>query len=293
MKVIQANKTFKQKLSEIEADLEEIEGLEEEDSVDNIAFNIMRLQDELSYNVLFEEISDTLEQDKVGFIQDRSRNFVRILSDRFDTINVYKFTNNENVAEAKNYINELKQNVCNLILSHLVDQYGISYNQNLVNYSPDLEMIAEIYEFFILRKKENISQYLYKLLTNLDEENGVSYRETTDELIQEIQRAKETKETIGENYLEYVILNFFKFVDILVKNENVASSISNYIFESCQSDAEEITNKKITQAYYNYGTENGLDFHDKESFSKYFSLLKKPEYANEVLRSLFAKFLKG
>ena len=274
--------------------LDEYEVEQEYDSSNEnkVTKHIFELKDILSFDILKQELIDSLEMDnKPLFLDSNARNIVRIFSENIDNLKI------EN-PDDKFYLNTFKEDIRQLVLSYLKENYQITYNINEAEDYIDLNPIADLYEFFILRKLDNIFKYYYsiinmsffdKVIENEEERNTAVQNlkeyliNINDKLIsgEEVSNINITMEILGDFFN-----NRFNIVNSGIMNVIGMSSFLNFVIAH---DDGEMVADRIREMFYNFGGYEGIEFDDEESFKSYFECLTELENANELLVVLASK----
>jgi hypothetical protein len=253
--------------------------------------HIFELKDILSYDILKQELLDSLEIDgKPLFLEPNARNIVRIFSENINNLELID-------SEDKFYINVFKEEIRQVVLEHLKENYRITYNINEAEDYIDLNPVADLYEFFILRKLNNIFKYYYsiinmsffdKVITNEEERNSMILNlkeyliSINDKLVEEeVSDIEITMEILGDFFNNKGII-----VNSGISNVIGMSSFLNFIITT---DDGEMVSDRIREMFYNFGGYNGIEFDDTESFKNYFECLSELENANELLVTLASK----
>lgn len=273
--------------------LEEYQTEQEYDgSSENIVTkHIFELKDILSYEILKQELTDTLDIDKKPlFLDSNARNIVRIISENIDNLEIID-------ADDKFYLNTFREEIRQLVLEHLSDTYKISYNINENDDLIDLEPIADLYEFFIMRKLNNIFKYYYATINmsifdkTVEEDQRGDMLETLRNFL--IRNAYEnavpddlSNEEITMDVLSKFFNNRFNIIDSGILNISGMSSFLNFIITV---DDGEMVSDRIREMFYNFGGFNGIEFEDTDSFKNYVECLIELENANELLVMLASK----
>lgn len=271
---------------------QEYDGLEDNNE-NSVTKHIFELKDLLSYDILKQELIDTLDIDgKPLFLESNARNIVRIFSDNINNLQL------EN-SEDKFYLDTFKEEIRQLVLAHLQESYEIKYNINEAEEFIDLDPIADLYEFFILRKLNNIFKYYYsiinmsffdKVISN-EQEKKDAVKDLKEYLISINEKLTVAEEDISNNEITMEILsdffnNRYKIVNSEIMNVIGMSSFLNFIINH---DDGEVVSDRIREMFYNFGGFGGIEFDDNESFRNYFECLVELENANELLVKLASK----
>jgi hypothetical protein len=265
----------------------------EYDNENSVTKHIFELKDLLSYDILKQELIDSLDVDgKPLFLEPNSRNIVRIF---YENINNLYLENSED----KFYLDRFKEEIRQIVLAHLEENYKITYNINEAEEFIDLEPIADLYEFFVLRKLNNIFKYYYsiinmsffdKIITD-DQERKEATQELKQYLISINEKLLIGEEDISDNEITMELLsdffnNRFKIVNSEIMTIIGMSSFLNFIVSH---DDGEIVSDRVREMFYNFGGFGGIEFDDGESFRNYFECLIELENANELLVILASK----
>jgi hypothetical protein len=278
-------------LDELEV-TQEYDGLEDNNE-NSVTKHIFELKDLLSYDILKQELIDTLDIDgKPLFLEMNSRNIVRIFSDNINNLQL------EN-SEDKFYLDTFKEEIRQIVLAHLEQNYQITYNINEAEEFIDLEPIADLYEFFVLRKLNNIFKYYYSIINmsffdkviTEEKQRIEAVKELKEYLISINEKLSIAEEDISNNEITMEILsdffnNRFKIVNSEIMNVIGMSSFLNFIVNH---DDGELVSDRIREMFYNFGGFGGIEFDDTESFRNYFECLVELENANELLVILASK----
>lgn len=253
--------------------------------------NIFEIKDLISYEILKQELLNSLEQDEYPtFLHPNSNNIIRILSENIKNIKI------EDIDD-KIYLDTLKGEIREILLSYLERVYDLKYIINEAEAFIDLEPIADLYEFFIIRKLNNIYKYYYSIINLSFFDNLVKGEEleelkgTLREYLISLSDNFKNEENVDDKSLTLEMLSKFfgnkeKIVNNGISNVVGFSSFLNYIIE--ENDGEIIT-EKIKEMFYNFGSFEGLDFDDEETFKKYFECITELDNANELVVNLSSK----
>ena len=263
-----------------------------DENENTITKHIFELRDMLSYDILKQELIDSLEIDnKPLFLEPNSRNIVRIFSENLENLEI------EN-SEDKFYLNVFKEEIRQLVLEYLKENYQITYNINEAEDFIDLEPIADLYEFFILRKLNNIFKYYYSIINmsffdkilEEGEEKKNAIQTLKEYLISINNKLMMEEENVDKEITMEILGDFFnnrfKIVNSGIMNVIGMSSFLNFIITN---DDGEVVSDKVREMFYNFGGYEGIEFDDSESFKNYFECLIELENANELLVTLASK----
>jgi hypothetical protein len=269
----------------------DVEQVYNDDNENSITKHIFELKDILSYDILKQELIDSLEIDnKPLFLDANSRNIVRIFSENLENLQI-------NDADDKSLLSTLREEIRGIVLDHLRENYLISYNINEGEEYIDLEPIADLYEFFIQRKLDNVFKYYYsiismsffdKIIENKEERKTMAsaMREYLISINDKLTDGDVSDEEITMEILGDFFNNRFKIVNSGISNVIGMSSFLNYVL---MNDEGEIVTDRIKEMFYNFGGFGGMEFDDTESFRNYFECLLELENSNELLVSLASK----
>ena len=253
--------------------------------------NIFEIKDLISYEILKQELINSLEQDAYPtFLHPDSNNVIRILSENIDNLEIQD-------VEDKTYIDVLKTEIRTILLEYLERTYDLKYIINELEPFIDLEPIADLYEFFVIRKLNNIFKYYYSII-NMSFFNKIVKEEEQEELKDGLRQylislsdSFKNDEPIDDQMLTMEMLSkFFKNKEKIVNNGilNIVgfSSFLNFLVE--ENDGE-IVSDKIKEMFYNFGGYEGLDFDDEETFKKYFECISELDNANQLVVTLSSR----
>lgn len=253
--------------------------------------NIFEIKDLISYEILKQELINSLEQDAYPtFLHPDSNNVIRILSENIDNLEIQD-------VEDKTYIDVLKTEIRTILLEYLERTYDLKYTINELEPFIDLEPIADLYEFFVIRKLNNIFKYYYSII-NMSFFNKIVKEEEQEELKDGLRQylislsdSFKNDEPIDDQILTMEMLSkFFKNKEKIVNNGilNIVgfSSFLNFLVE--ENDGE-IVSDKIKEMFYNFGGYEGLDFDDEETFKKYFECISELDNANQLVVTLSSR----
>lgn len=254
---------------------------------------IFEIRDEISYDILKEELLLCLEEDaKPLFLDPEMNNVVRIISENINNIELEG-------PDEKHYLNKLKNEIRTIVIDYLNQIYDINYNINENETFIDLEPIADLYEFFVLRKVNNMFNYYYSIisLTFFDKMGLGDEKEDLVEALREylinlnpglVQEEDPSDETIKITLLG----DFFNNKDFIINSgiSNVVGMSSFLNFLTMFDEGEEVTDR-IKEMFYNFGGYEGIEYDDNESFKKYIDCLGELKNANELLVLLASKIL--
>ena len=253
--------------------------------------NIFEIKDLISYEILKQELINSLEQDAYPtFLHPDSNNVIRILSENIDNLEIQD-------VEDKTYIDMLKTEIRTILLEYLERTYDLKYTINELEPFIDLEPIADLYEFFVIRKLNNIFKYYYSII-NMSFFNKIVKEEEQEELKDGLRQylislsdSFKNDEPIDDQMLTMEMLSkFFKNKEKIVNNGilNIVgfSSFLNFLVE--ENDGE-IVSDKIKEMFYNFGGYEGLDFDDEETFKKYFECISELDNANQLVVTLSSR----
>ena len=253
--------------------------------------NIFEIKDLISYEILKQELINSLEQDAYPtFLHPDSNNVIRILSENIDNLEIQD-------VEDKTYIDVLKTEIRTILLEYLERTYDLKYIINELEPFIDLEPIADLYEFFVIRKLNNIFKYYYSII-NMSFFNKIVKEEEQEELKDGLRQylislsdSFKNDEPIDDQILTMEMLSkFFKNKEKIVNNGilNIVgfSSFLNFLVE--ENDGE-IVSDKIKEMFYNFGGYEGLDFDDEETFKKYFECISELDNANQLVVTLSSR----
>jgi len=253
--------------------------------------NIFEIKDLISYEILKQELINSLEQDAYPtFLHPDSNNVIRILSENIDNLEIQD-------VEDKTYIDVLKTEIRTILLEYLERTYDLKYTINELEPFIDLEPIADLYEFFVIRKLNNIFKYYYSII-NMSFFNKIVKEEEQEELKDGLRQylislsdSFKNDEPIDDQMLTMEMLSkFFKNKEKIVNNGilNIVgfSSFLNFLVE--ENDGE-IVSDKIREMFYNFGGYEGLDFDDEETFKKYFECISELDNANQLVVTLSSR----
>lgn len=254
--------------------------------------SIFEIKDLISYEILKQELLISLEEDSYPkFIQPNSNNVIRILSDNINNLVI------ENV-EDKTYLDVLKDEIRNIMLDYLDRTYDLRYIINEAEQFIDLEPIADLYEFFIIRKLNNVYKYYYSIINlsffnklQVDTDERDELRGILRDYLISLSDNFDNEEEIDDKTLTMEMLSkFFSNKDKIVNNgiSNVVGFSSFLNFLILQNDGEVISDR-IRDMFYNFGGYEGLDFDDEETFKKYFECITELENANQLVVNLSSK----
>lgn len=253
--------------------------------------NIFEIKDLISYEILKQELINSLEQDAYPtFLHPDSNNVIRILSENIDNLEIQD-------VEDKTYIDVLKTEIRTILLEYLERTYDLKYTINELEPFIDLEPIADLYEFFVIRKLNNIFKYYYSIINMsffnkiVKEEEQAELKDGLRQYLISLSDSFKNDEPIDDQMLTMEMLSkFFKNKEKIVNNgiSNIVgfSSFLNFLVE--ENDGE-IISDKIREMFYNFGGYEGLDFDDEETFKKYFECISELDNANQLVVTLSSK----
>ena len=253
--------------------------------------NIFEIKDLISYEILKQELINSLEQDAYPtFLHPDSNNVIRILSENIDNLEIQD-------VEDKTYIDVLKTEIRTILLEYLERTYDLKYTINELEPFIDLEPIADLYEFFVIRKLNNIFKYYYSIINMsffnkiVKEEEQAELKDGLRQYLISLSDSFKNDEPIDDQILTMEMLSkFFKNKEKIVNNGilNIVgfSSFLNFLVE--ENDGE-IVSDKIKEMFYNFGGYEGLDFDDEETFKKYFECISELDNANQLVVTLSSR----
>ena len=253
--------------------------------------NIFEIKDLISYEILKQELINSLEQDAYPtFLHPDSNNVIRILSENIDNLEIQD-------VEDKTYIDVLKTEIRTILLEYLERTYDLKYTINELEPFIDLEPIADLYEFFVIRKLNNIFKYYYSIINMsffnkiVKEEEQAELKDGLRQYLISLSDSFKNDEPIDDQILTMEMLSkFFKNKEKIVNNgiSNIVgfSSFLNFLIE--ENDGE-IISDKIKEMFYNFGGYEGLDFDDEETFKKYFECISELDNANQLVVTLSSR----
>lgn len=253
--------------------------------------NIFEIKDLISYEILKQELINSLEQDAYPtFLHPDSNNVIRILSENIDNLEIQD-------VEDKTYIDMLKTEIRTILLEYLERTYDLKYTINELEPFIDLEPIADLYEFFVIRKLNNIFKYYYSIINMsffnkiVKEEEQAELKDGLRQYLISLSDSFKNDEPIDDQILTMEMLSkFFKNKEKIVNNgiSNIVgfSSFLNFLVE--ENDGE-IVSDKIKEMFYNFGGYEGLDFDDEETFKKYFECISELDNANQLVVTLSSR----
>lgn len=253
--------------------------------------NIFEIKDLISYEILKQELINSLEQDAYPtFLHPDSNNVIRILSENIDNLEIQD-------VEDKTYIDVLKTEIRTILLEYLERTYGLKYIVNELEPFIDLEPIADLYEFFVIRKLNNIFKYYYSIINMsffnkiVKEEEQADLKDRLRQYLISLSDSFKNDEPIDDQILTMEMLSkFFKNKEKIVNNgiSNIVgfSSFLNFLVE--ENDGE-IVSDNIKEMFYNFGGYEGLDFDDEETFKKYFECISELDNANQLVVTLSSR----
>lgn len=253
--------------------------------------NIFEIKDLISYEILKQELINSLEQDAYPtFLHPDSNNVIRILSENIDNLEIQD-------VEDKTYIDMLKTEIRTILLEYLERTYDLKYIINELEPFIDLEPIADLYEFFVIRKLNNIFKYYYSIINMsffnkiVKEEEQAELKDGLRQYLISLSDSFKNDEPIDDQILTMEMLSkFFKNKEKIVNNgiSNIVgfSSFLNFLIE--ENDGE-IVSDKIKEMFYNFGGYEGLDFDDEETFKKYFECISELDNANQLVVTLSSR----
>lgn len=257
----------------------------------SVVRNIFEIKDLISYEILKQELINSLEQDAYPtFLHPDSNNVIRILSENIDNLEIQD-------VEDKTYIDMLKTEIRTILLEYLERTYDLKYIINELEPFIDLEPIADLYEFFVIRKLNNIFKYYYSIINMsffnkiVKEEEQAELKDGLRQYLISLSDNFKNDEPIDDQILTMEMLSkFFKNKEKIVNNgiSNIVgfSSFLNFLVE--ENDGE-IISDKIREMFYNFGGYEGLDFDDEETFKKYFECISELDNANQLVVTLSSK----
>lgn len=253
--------------------------------------NIFEIKDLISYEILKQELINSLEQDAYPtFLHPDSNNVIRILSENIDNLEIQD-------VEDKTYIDVLKTEIRTILLEYLERTYDLKYTVNELEPFIDLEPIADLYEFFVIRKLNNIFKYYYSIINMsffnkiVKEDEQAELKDGLRQYLISLSDSFKNDEPIDDQILTMEMLSkFFKNKEKIVNNgiSNIVgfSSFLNFLIE--ENDGE-IVSDKIKEMFYNFGGYEGLDFDDEETFKKYFECISELDNANQLVVTLSSR----
>jgi hypothetical protein len=225
----------------------------------DISEKIMRLSDELSEDIILTNIGDQLEG-KTDLFTDKI-NYVTLFR------NKYSYITPENSFYDKNYIRTALLKVTELVGRMLKSKYGVSLGTDIDFYFPDeyLKDMETMYEFFFIRQFDNVVDYFSNQLESRRSEFIERYEST-------IQSDEHSISEIIDDIRGYSPSAYVLFDSIV------------------NSDSSEEYNTRMAELLENYG--NKVVFEgDKETFSKYMSVLDDQEVRNELRNEVLMRYL--
>jgi hypothetical protein len=250
----------------------------------DISEKIMRLSDELAEDIVLTNIGDQMEG-PMDLFTDKI-NYVTLFR------NKYSFVTPDNAFYDKNYIRTALIKVTDLVSRLLTQKYGVSLGTDLDFYFPDeyLKDMETLYEFFFIRHFDNLVDYFSNQLES-----------RRDEFVERYLPVIQTEEHSKDVFVQNAKRKFKNFGDVVIMHfiNEIIEDIRGYspsayvLFDSIvNSDSSEEYNSRMAELLENYG--NKVVFEgDKESFSKYMSVLDNQEVRNEVRNEILMRYLEG
>lgn len=266
-----------------------------DETSDNLVIqHVFELKDHISYGILKQELIDTLERDKYPLLLDGDiNNVVRIMSENIENLPL------EDVND-KYFLSAVKEEIRTIVLDHLKDTYDITYNINENESFIDLEKIADLYEFFVIRKLDNIYKFYYSIISMTFFDKLIEKEEDREELILALKQylVRLSPKLTLENFDELttnkitmdLLTNFFNNKSMIINSgiSNIEGMSSFLNFLTTINDGE-VVSDSIREMFYNFGGYEGIEFDDSGTFRKYFDCIEELENSNDLLVMLSTK----
>lgn len=245
------------------------------------------LREQLSEELIVSNIIEAFEQkDSIR----PNMNYIKILIDNYNAIK-----SRDNKYECDNaYINDIVLKIANKFTELLRENFGVALStditmDNMINLDKYLERLETLYEFFIVRRSENISDYLInKIFTDRDAvyeryKNKLTPKDQAD-LFYGINK-KKYHSAGGAAFLQFLDDAIGDFISEVDDAYTLFNNIINLdIFEYYNNNMNDILNDFIDNLVY-------IDT-SSEIIKKYFSIINNKESYAELRANIYLEYVR-
>lgn len=248
----------------------------------DVTEKILRLSDELSEEIVLENIRETLE-DKTNPFRN-SINYLMLYIDRFNRI-----TGQEDYYD-KEFMEYSSTRVCQLILDQLKESFGIELGNDLDFYtlSDYLNDTDTLYEFIFLRQYKNITDYIIYMIEEHREQFLTTYKYLlgTETHSRDVFVQLALKKFKNED--DVAIVHFIG--DIINDIRSMYESAYNLFETIIKIDPQEEYNSRFSYLLGRYGEAINFDG-DSVTYSLYMNILDDPQVFNDVRNAVLMNYL--
>lgn len=263
-----------------------LSGIPENDPDDiTIEDRILKLSDELAEEIIIYNILDQIDNN--NFLYDKT-NYINLFIDKYKKLKYGVFSEPIDDQQKKEIINNIASNLIEVVLTKLEDKYGVSLSYDIDNETillEALEDLAAVYEFFVIRNKENIVDIF---IDDLDSELVLNPFITR---IENVESTKDVfiKEDLKKNVDKRLIaVTYFapEIIDVLATQNS--DSLYALMHRIINLDYYEEINMKINELLTTkFGSVFVITDHDTEAAKKYFGItyddITKANIATDII----------
>jgi hypothetical protein len=248
----------------------------------DISEKILKLSDELSEEIILENIREQLDSKMVLYTD--KINYLTLFKEKYAQITP------ENSFYDKNYIHDALERVSKLVENLLDNRYGIKLGKDIDYYMPEeyLTDMERLYEFFFIRHFKNLTDYFYYEL----QKNRSRIIERYENLFQQDEHSKDIFVLQAKKKFKHIDdIIVIHFINDIIE-DILNSETSGYVLfdRIANLDPYEEVNMHIIGLLQNYGSGIAL-VGDKECYDMYMAPLKETDLKNELKNTVFMKYL--
>lgn len=263
-------------------ELEEVSDEEDLEETYDISYRILAIDDELSKDIVMQNIEGHINNTTS---LDNRYNYITEFKER---INKVEFEEEQ----IKDYVVKTIEELSDFVLKGLEEKYKITIGtapEDDVDIFKYLDKVETLYEFFFVRNKEHITDYLYKTIIKEKDSYVAKYKERyQDEEDSDLFVTQDKKKF--KNFSDVIITNYL--TDIIY--DIAASNHSAYILfrKIVDLDLYELFNSKMSDLLMDYGV-SFICQNDEEAAAAYLSILDDKNVFTDIRNDIFLKLTEG
>lgn len=253
----------------------------EQESFD-ISNRILKLNDELSVEIIEENIKDHIADRK---FKNARMNYISLYKERLEEVK----SDPDNI-DLKSQLYDITYSVIELVKSGLKEVYGVSIGldtEDSLDIYEYLDNIEALYEFFFIRNYQNLVDLMYSNLLKKKQYFIDRYKEIYNESEESDIFISYSKKKF-KNFGDAIIANYI--TDILFDIKSMYSSALDLFTEIVNLDLYELYNNRVSNLLLDYG--EGLVFeNDTDCAERYFDIINDHEMLISIRNDVLLKYL--
>lgn len=254
-----------------------------DDAGEPIPDAIRNLDNELSEEILFNLIE---EQAAAEVWTPGNVNYIELYGKRYNEL-VDETIESDEFLENKDAFIQRLLNACAFVEDKLLERFGVKIGSDPEYTEPAsrFELVQHLYEFFFMRAKENVSDFVFAYMIQNKDEFKDRFKNT--------EYGKDLFYTMAKRQTEDPSIAFLvHFLNEIVTDiRDSELSADTYISTVCDIDPDEVTNDRIKRAFtVNYGNEGCFE-DAKVVYSKIMDGIRNTDNFEECCRLVTEKLL--